>query len=134
VTTFVYYLKWNDRWFREHADAELAATRYKADIYRASWLAELVLEAQTEADAELPPELIAAFGRNLFVDPGPTKESEHPIEAISSLVKRVRSVTVGKGGFSVEGVPESSRHAKERRAPKRHRKRDTTPSGQAPDA
>jgi molecular chaperone GrpE (heat shock protein) len=43
-STLVYYLKWNDRWFREHAETELASKRYKADIVRAAWIAELTSE------------------------------------------------------------------------------------------
>lgn len=104
VTTFVYYLKWNDRWFREHADNEFAAKQYQADILRASWVAELVSEWQTEnGDGELPPELISAFTRHLFRDVGGTRENEHPLEAVTGMVKRVTSVTVGKGSISVRG-------------------------------
>jgi hypothetical protein len=104
VTTFVYYLKWNDRWFREHADSEFSAKRYQADILRASWVAELVSEWAKETDEEVSPELLSAFTRNLFRDVGGSRESEHPLEAMTGLMKRVNAITVGKGSISVRGL------------------------------
>jgi hypothetical protein len=108
VTTFVYYLKWNDRWFREHAENEFAAKQYQADILRASWVAELVSEWQAEANSDLPAELVTAFTRNLFRETGGARESEHPLEAITGMMKRVTAVTVGKGSLSVRGDSEPS--------------------------
>ncbi|MBX3210169.1 MAG: hypothetical protein KF764_34375 [Labilithrix sp.] len=118
VTTFVYYLKWNDRWFREHADNEFAASRYRADILRASWVAELVSEWQAESEEELPPELLSAFTRNLFRDGPGSKESEHPLDAITGMMKRVTSVSVGKNSFTVEGLGERTRRKKQKQTPK----------------
>jgi len=99
--TMVYYLKWNDRWFREHADAELAAKRYKADILRASWIAELVQEWAKEGKGDLPPELIAAYTRGLFTDVGPSRVSEHPLDNLTDLIKRATGVRISKGALEV---------------------------------
>lgn len=105
VSTLVYYVKWNDRWFREHADGEFAARRYKADILRASWVAELVSELATEKKGELPSELLDAFTRNLFRDVGTSKESEHPLDSLLAISKRATEVNVGRGSFSLRAAP-----------------------------
>ncbi len=115
VSSFVYYLKWNDRWFREHADQEFAISRFRTDILRASWVAELVSEWQTETEEAVPPELVAAFTRNLFRDGGPSRENEHPLEAITGAMKRVTSVTIGKDRISLRGVSEMLPDRREKR-------------------
>ncbi len=105
ISTAIYYLKWNDRWFREHADAEFAAKRYKADILRASWLAELAGEWKKTKDGEaLSPLLIEAFGRNLFANISISSPSEHPLDEVTNLLKRASEVNFGKTGFSLKGI------------------------------
>lgn len=100
VSTVIYYLRWNDRWFREHADAEFAAKRYKADIVRASWVAELVAE-MGESKVELPEQLVDAFTRSLFNDTGPSRVTEHPFDELTGLMKRARRLSVGGDGFNL---------------------------------
>jgi hypothetical protein len=105
ISTAIYYLKWSDRWFREHADAEFAAKRYKADILRASWLAELAGEWKKTKDGEtLSPLLIEAFGRNLFANISISSPSEHPLDEVTNLLKRASEVNFGKTGFSLKGI------------------------------
>jgi hypothetical protein len=101
--TLVYYLKWNDRWFREHAEVELASKRYKSDIVRASWVAELVSEWAAEDNKELPKELVEAFTRNLFNSVGPVRESEHPIEFLGNMMKRAEEIDFSKGRIAIRG-------------------------------
>lgn len=101
--TLIYYLKWNDRWFREHAEGELASKRYKSDIIRASWVAELVSEYADESKKELPKELLEAFTRNLFQSVGPVRESEHPMDHLGSLMRRAQEVDFGKGRLLIRG-------------------------------
>jgi len=106
----IYYLKWNDRWFREHADAEFAAKRYKADILRASWIAELAGEWKKTKEGEpLSPLLVDAFTRNLFTDVSVSGPSEHPLDEMTSLLKRASEVQFGKSGFSLKGIARSSK-------------------------
>lgn len=110
VLTTIYYLKWNDRWFREHADSEFSAKRYKADILRASWVAELVSERAKEGAGELPSDLLAAYTRNLFRDVGGSRVSEHPLDDLTALAKRATKVEIGKGVFSIEGERAVAKH------------------------
>ncbi len=96
VAMLIYYIRWIDRWFREHAEGELAAERYQADIVRANWLAELVAE-QRQLAAELPPELLDAFTRNLFRGTTTLAEAEHPFEQVTAMLKRAKELKVGGG-------------------------------------
>jgi hypothetical protein len=96
VAMLIYYVRWNDRWFREHAEGELAAKRYQADIVRANWLAELVAE-QRQLEAELPSELLEAFTRNLFRGTTTLAEAEHPFEQVTAMLKRAKELKVGGG-------------------------------------
>lgn len=84
--TMLFYLKWSDRWFREHADEEMQAKRYKADMLRASWVAELASEWAKEGK-EVPAEMVGVFARNLF-SVAATTDVEHPAETIVGLVKK----------------------------------------------
>lgn len=99
--TLVYYVKWNDRWFREHSEGELAARRYRADIVRANWLAELVSE-RAQASDDLPPELLEAYTRGLFHGSTAIAEAEHPFEQITGLIRRAKKLEVGGGKFLVD--------------------------------
>lgn len=104
ASTMIYYLKWNDQWFREHANTEFAAKRYKADILRASWIAELVQESTAAGQNEIPKEVIEAYTRNLFRDIDGSTTTEHPMDGLSGLMKRATEVNFGKGAFSLKAV------------------------------
>lgn len=98
--TMLFYLKWSDRWFREHADEELQSKRYKADMLRASWAAELAAEWAKEGK-DVPPELLEVFARNLFVN-APLGETEHPADALLGLLKRTQKLDVTKDKVTLE--------------------------------
>jgi hypothetical protein len=102
ITTLVYYLKWNDRWFREHADAEMSARRYKADLIRASWVAELASDWSERLQKEAPASLIDACVRNLFIGTAASAESQHPLEAFGDLLKNVEEIKIGKKGIGIK--------------------------------
>lgn len=92
--TLSYYIRWNDRWTRDHAAVEMLSRRYRADAVRANWLAEWVSEAFERGNTSpLPPDMIAAFTRNLFADPATAAEALHPLER---LVDQARELELGK--------------------------------------
>lgn len=99
--TMLFYLKWSDRWFREHADEELQSKRYKADMLRASWIAELAAEWAMEGK-QAPPELLDVFARNLFSNAPDLGVTEHPVDALLGLMRRAQKVDVGKDRITVE--------------------------------
>ena len=61
-----FLIKWNDRWFRQHADAEFGFKQLELDINRASWVVEMALEWKAEKGTEIPPELLDRLTQNLF--------------------------------------------------------------------
>ena len=104
-STFIFYIRWMSRWFKNHADSEISNLQYGKDILRASWIAELVFEASSEADGakkvEIPDYLLQQFCAGLFehtVDGGQT----HPIEDLQKYAKRFKRFKVGAKGIEVE--------------------------------
>jgi hypothetical protein len=87
--TMLFFVKWSDRWFREHADEELQSKRYRADMLRASWIAELAAEWVKDGK-DAPPELLEVFARNLFATLPDIGETEHPADALLGLLVRPR--------------------------------------------
>lgn len=63
-----FFIKWNDRWFRQHADAEFMFKRLELDVNRASWVVEMAMEWKAEKGTEIPTELLDRLTRNLFKD------------------------------------------------------------------
>jgi len=104
ISTLVYYLRWLDRRYREHADIEFMSSRYKADMLRASWVAELTAEMHTLGEgATIPPQLLEALTRSLFkakVD-GP---SEHPLEQILSMLGRGTEAKLDPNGLLLKAA------------------------------
>ncbi len=102
ISTLIYYIKWNDQWFKEHAEAEFRNMRFAADILRASWLAELLFEWEKEKKStQLPESIIASLARNLFRDER-WGDTEHPAEALTKALGGVSSLRVSKDGVEIK--------------------------------
>jgi hypothetical protein len=98
--TLLFYAKWSDQWFRQHADNEMATRRYKADMLRASWIAELLSE-WAETNHSAPTEVLDVFARNLFTSTT-SIPVEHPADAVVSFAKRLQRVDLGKERVTLE--------------------------------
>lgn len=100
ISTSIYYIRWNDQWFRDHAKIEFENRKFSADILRASWVAELLFEWVEKKGITMPPELVASFTKNLFE--GMSADSRlHPADQLTELLKQVSSLEVSKGAFKV---------------------------------
>ena len=82
----VYYIRWNDQWFRQHADEEFRLKRLELDIDRASWVVEMALEWKEEKGRKIPEELVDRLSRNLFVGEAETHPVRHPNEDLASAL------------------------------------------------
>lgn len=102
ASTLVFYLKWNNAWFTEHARAELANRKFAADILRASWIAELYFEWKEEKPVDFPPELIHSFTNGLFKDENWTNEGHHPAEQLVAGIAKFKKIKVGEGGLEID--------------------------------
>lgn len=61
-----YAIKWNDKWFREHAEEEFRAKTLQLDIERASWVVETALAWKQERGTDIPPGILDRISQNLF--------------------------------------------------------------------
>lgn len=100
VSTGIYYIRWNDQWFREHARVEFENRKFSADILRASWVAELFFEAAEKKETKMPPELVESFTKNLF-DATSLDGKLHPMDQMGDLIKQFSSLEVNKGGVKI---------------------------------
>jgi hypothetical protein len=100
LSTMIFFIRWTDQWFKEHARVEFWNIKLSSDILRASWLAELIFEWEAKEEREFPEALSATFSRNLFQE---TKlgQAEHPGEQLLSLLGRAASVKVSKDNVQV---------------------------------
>lgn len=96
----IYGLRWTDSWHRQHAAQEMMARRYKADILRASWIAELASEWSDDG-RQVPTGLVDVFARNLFLDVNGPTETHHPIE---QLLAKAGKIELSKGRLVVDNA------------------------------
>lgn len=102
----VFYIRWNDAWFKRHAEEEFNLKRLELDIDRASWVAEMVLEWQEDKGGPVSSELINRLTANLFSPNRDDASVRHPSEdAITSLLRaaqRFRLTIPGVGEFDLD--------------------------------
>jgi hypothetical protein len=114
----VYYIRWNDQWFRQHADEEFRLKRLDLDIDRASWVVEMAMEWKEERGTAIPAELIDRLTRNLFQDVERRKAVRHPSQDLASLLLgastalRVRIPGGGEARLDRRGVRTLKREAR----------------------
>lgn len=118
IAAVVFYIRWNDEWFRQHADEEFRLKRLDLDIDRASWVVEMALEWRDENGTAIPQELIERLTRNLFQDGEPRKPVRHPSEDLASLLLgasaglRVRIPGIGEAVINRRGVRDLKKKAR----------------------
>ncbi len=113
ASTLVFYIRWNNLWFMQHAQAEFASRKFLADISRASWLAELYFEAAKAQAPGFPPEMIARFARNLFLNDPWSQGDMHPIGELVTALSQATKVKIDKAGsVEVERQPATAREPK----------------------
>lgn len=81
----LYYIRWNDNWFKRHADEEFNLKRFELDIERASWVVEMAMEWKDEKGTEIPEELLHRLTNNLFEGSASNKVT-HPTEDILTKI------------------------------------------------
>lgn len=106
-TTLIYLLRWSNSWVKKHTDVEFQNIQFSQDILRASWLAEMVFEAQKENDKEVPPILIEQFSKNLF-NRQKSEEQHHPLDDVFKMTKSFKKIKIGKGLLEAEQTEKQS--------------------------
>jgi len=86
-STAVFFIRWNNRWFEQHASEEFRLKRLELDLDRASWVVEMGLEWMQEKGEQIPSELLARLTSNLFLHDGQGKDvALHPADQFASLL------------------------------------------------
>lgn len=99
--TAVFYIRWNDWWFRQHADEEFRLKRLELDIDRASWVVEMALEWKREKDAgPIPAAIMEGVTRNLFENPAASRPTHPAEDALASLLGASAGAVVKMPGGS----------------------------------
>lgn len=100
ASTLVYWIKWSDDWFREHARAEFANRKFNADATRAAWLVELLLEWSKEGREAMPPAVIESLTKNLFTETA-SEAPTHASDVLQRFVSRLANVRIDSAGVEL---------------------------------
>ena len=107
VSTAIFYIRWNDLWFKEHANAEFENRKFYVDVVRASWIAELLFEWKEKKEVPFPEQLITSYTTGLFQSSDIVKTAKHPFDDVKSLVGNVSEIKFSKkDGISLKKKPE----------------------------
>ncbi len=110
VSTAVFYLRWNDQWFKDHARAEFENRRFYLDIVRASWIAELLFEWKDKKEVPFPEQLIASYTTKLFETGSAAQATKHPIDDLKTIAANVSEIKFSqKEGFSLKRKAEDQK-------------------------
>lgn len=85
--SFIYYIRWQDKWAAQHAAAEWQLRQFHLDISRANWAVESGLEWHKETTLEMPDQFVDRITHGLFVN----KNNEpiqvlHPADELASAL------------------------------------------------
>ena len=96
----IFYIRWNDQWFRQHAEQEFRLQQLALDVDRAGYATEMLLEWQEDKDGEMPAVMVDRLTAGLFTDQTKVERVRHPSEdAITALLKAASSVRVDVPGI-----------------------------------
>lgn len=91
VLTSVFYIRWNDQWFRQHADQEFRLQQLALDVDRAGYATEMLLEWQEEKGSEMPPVMVDRLTTGLFTDHATAGRVRHPTEDVTAALLKASS-------------------------------------------
>ena len=93
--TTIFYIRWNDQWFRQHAEQEFRLQQLALDVDRAGYATEMLLEWQEDKGGEMPPVMVDRLTAGLFTNQATKERVRHPSEdALTALLKAASSVRI----------------------------------------
>jgi len=100
VATGIFYMRWLNQWFSQHAEAEFKLKQFQLDIERASWVVETVLEMKAGQEI-VPTALLNSLTKNLFeYETGRKDEELNPADELASALLGTASNVKVKAGDS----------------------------------
>ncbi len=98
--TAIFYIRWNDHWFRQHADQEFRLHQLALDVDRAGYATEMLLEWQEDKGGEMPAVMVDRLTAGLFTDQTTVGRVQHPSEDVTgALLKAASNVRVDVPGI-----------------------------------
>ena len=98
--TAVFYIRWTDQWFRQHANQEFRLHHLALDVDRAGYATEMLMEWQEDKGGEMPAVLVDRLTAGLFTDHAAAPRVRHPSEdATAALLKAASSVRIEVPGL-----------------------------------
>ena len=98
----VFYIRWNDRWFRQHADQEFRLQQWALDVDRAGYATEMLLEWQESQRGEMPAVMLDRLTTGLFTDQTTAARARHPAEDVTNALLKASS----RASVDVPGIGE----------------------------
>jgi hypothetical protein len=98
--TAVFYIRWLNSWFSEHANNEFRLRQLQLDFERASWVVETAFEWKGAEGSTIPNELLEPISKNLFSPGDNLREDMHPADQLASALLGTASVVRLKSGDS----------------------------------
>lgn len=85
-STTIFYIRWNNRWFEQHASEEFQLKRLELDLDRASWVVEMAMEWKGEKGSDIPAHLLDRLTTNLFSPTQVAQDHLHPADQLASAL------------------------------------------------
>ena len=106
VLTAIFYIRWNDQWFRQHANQEFKLQQLALDVDRAGYAAEMLLEWQEDKGGEMPAVMVDRLTAGLFTDQTTVGRVQHPSEDVTgALLKAASKVRIEIPGIGEATLP-----------------------------
>jgi hypothetical protein len=112
AASMVFYIRWMNSWFSQHATTEFKLRQFQLDIERASWAVETALEWKDSKGGLLQGELVEAITRGLFSGENAHRDPVHPADELASALMGTASrVKLRAGDSELELEPKLLKRA-----------------------
>lgn len=102
TASFAFSASWIKSFYEKDSEYTREAEQLNADMIRANWAIETILEVQEEYKKEISPELISSITKNLFDAPDKPANSDDAALALKALLGFTASARFGTDGTTVE--------------------------------
>ena len=89
--TALFYIRWTDQWFRQHANQEFRLQQLALDVDRAGYATEMLMEWQEDKGGEMPAVLVDRLTAGLFTDQTTATRVQHPSEDVTATLLKAAS-------------------------------------------
>jgi hypothetical protein len=106
IGSLIFMIRWMNRWFELHSQAEFSLKNFELDMERASWLVETSLEWKDAKGTAIPTELLKSLSANLFENSTKIEQVQHPADQLASaLLGSSSSIKLKAGDSTLEIDP-----------------------------